>query len=260
MRPDRPPLTRDDLVKAMADEEIEILFQPQVALASGRVVAAEALARWQHGKFGELSAETLFAVASRTDCLAALSAHVQQRAIAAAAAWPEPLSELSLSVNIIAADTVRPDFADRFLGMVEASGFDRHRLALEVTETELIENLDVAAQLLERLRGQGIRVALDDFGTGYSSLLYLKALPLDALKVDKRLTEDITGSERDRIVVRGVIGMARALGLDVIAEGVETDEQRDLLNSEGCTLYQGYLCSPPVAADTLAALVSRQAR
>lgn len=250
-----PPLTRDDLVKAMADEEVEILFQPQVETQTGLIVGAEALARWHHPKAGELGAETLFQLATRTDCLAELSEHVQRRAVAAAASWPSVLRHLRLSVNIIAADTVRPDFEESFLSMVRGSGFDPTRLTLEVTETELIENLEAAAGLLERLREKGVSIALDDFGTGYSSLLYLKALPLDALKIDKRLTEDISGSGRDRIVVRSVIGMARALGLQVIAEGVETEEQRALLVREGCDLYQGYLCSPPVESEELAGLV-----
>lgn len=250
-----PPLTRADLVKAMADKEVEILFQPQVEAQSGLIVGAEALARWHHPEEGELGADTLFQLATRTNCLAELSEHVQRRAVAAAATWPSALCNLRLSVNIIAADTMRPDFAESFLSMVRESGFDPNRLTIEVTETELIENLDAAAGLLARLREEGVSVALDDFGTGYSSLLYLKALPLDALKIDKRLTEDISGSGRDRIVVRSVIGMARALGLQVIAEGVETEEQRMLLVHEGCDLYQGYLCSPPVESAELAGLI-----
>ena len=109
--------------------------------------------------------------------------------------------------------------------------------------------------MLAELRGGGLRVAIDDFGTGYSSLAYLKALPLDYLKIDKRLCQDIAGSTRDRIVVRSVIDMARSLGLDVVAEGVETEEQLSLLAQEGCTLYQGFLCSPPVETEALVALM-----
>ena len=116
--------------------------------------------------------------------------------------------------------------------------------------------MSAAAGLLAELRGGGLRVAIDDFGTGYSSLAYLKALPLDYLKIDKRLCQDIAGSPRDRIVVRSVIDMARSLGLDVIAEGVETEAQLSLLAEEGCTLYQGFLCAPPLSSAELAALVA----
>jgi diguanylate cyclase (GGDEF)-like protein len=235
-----------DLRRALDQDEIEILFQPQVSIASRRIVGVEALARWRHPEFGELGATTLFNVAERSDYLTQLSDHVQRKAVTAAAAWPAALAGLRLSVNITAADIVRPGFAGQFLRLVDESGFDRSRLTVEVTESGLIEDLAAAGTLLAGLRQGGLRVAIDDFGTGYSSLAYLKALPLDYLKIDKRLCEDITGSVRDQVVVRSVIDMARSLGLEVVAEGVETDEQLALLAREGCTLYQGFLCSQPV--------------
>jgi diguanylate cyclase (GGDEF)-like protein len=244
-----------DLRRALDQDEIEILFQPQVSVTSGRIVGAEALARWRHPTFGELGATTLFAVAERSDYLTQLSDHVQRKAISLAASWPAVLERLRLSVNITAADIVRPGFASQFIELVRQSDFDPRRLTVEVTEGGLIEDLNAAAYLLARLREGGLRVAIDDFGTGYSSLAYLKALPLDYLKIDKRLCEDITGSPRDRIVVRSVIDMARSLGLSVIAEGVETQEQLDLLAQEGCNLYQGFLCSRPIEATALAALM-----
>jgi diguanylate cyclase (GGDEF)-like protein len=245
-----------DLRRALDQDEIEILFQPQVAAASGRIVGAEALARWRHPEYGELGAVTLFNVAERSDYLVQLSDHVQRKAVLAAAAWPEALAGLRLAINITAADIVRPGFAAQLVAMVGESGFDPARLTVEVTESGLIEDLAAAGRLLAGLREGGLRVAIDDFGTGYSSLAYLKALPLDYLKIDKRLCEDITGSPRDQVVVRSVIDMARSLGLEVIAEGVETEEQLTLLAREGCTLYQGFLCSPPVDALALAELVS----
>ncbi|MEA3062936.1 MAG: hypothetical protein QOJ94_2717 [Sphingomonadales bacterium] len=245
-----------DLRRALDKDEIEILFQPQVAVASRRIVGAEALARWRHPEYGELGAATLFGVAERSDYLAQLSDHVQRKAVTAAAAWPASLSHLRLSVNITAADIVRPGFAAQFLALVAESGFAPGRLTVEVTESGLIEDLAAAAALLASLRQGGLRVAIDDFGTGYSSLAYLKALPLDYLKIDKRLVEDIAGSARDQVVVRSVIDMARSLGLEVIGEGVESEDQLTLLAREGCTLYQGFLCSPPVDAEALAALVA----
>jgi diguanylate cyclase (GGDEF)-like protein len=244
-----------DLRRALDQDEIEIRFQPQVSVTGGRIVGVEALARWNHPEYGELGATTLFGVAEGSDYLVQLSDHVQRKAIGAAAAWSGPLDALRLSVNITAADMLRPGFAASFLGLVAASGFDPARLTVEVTESGLIEDLAGAAALLAELRGGGLRVAIDDFGTGYSSLAYLKALPLDYLKIDKRLCQDIAGSTRDRIVVRSVIDMARSLGLDVVAEGVETEAQLSLLAEEGCTLYQGYLCSPPVTGEALARLV-----
>ena len=245
-----------ELRQAMAAGEIEILFQPQVRIADGSIAGVEALARWRHPELGELGAEALFGAARRAGLVAPLSALVQQRALEAAAGWPEALGELRLSINVTAADLARKDFTGKMLARINASGFPRSRLTVEVTEEGLIEDLGAAASALIELRRGGCRVAVDDFGTGYSSLAYLKALPLDYLKLDRRLSQDIAGSPRDRVVVRGVIDMARSLGLGVVAEGVETEEQLALLAAEGCTLYQGFLCSEPVGAKELARLIS----
>ena len=245
-----------DLRNALDRDEIELLFQPQVAVPSGKIIGVEALARWRHPVHGELGAVTLFAVAEQSDYLLALSAHVQKRAAEQAAAWPTSLCDLRLSINVTAADIAKSGFADGFLAMIDASGFPRNRLTVELTESGLVDDLGVAAELLADLRAGGCRVAIDDFGTGYSSLAYLKALPLDYLKIDKKLAQDIAGTPRDRIVVRGVIDMARSLGLAVIAEGVETEEQLALLAREGCNYYQGFLCAEPLDVAGLAALVS----
>jgi diguanylate cyclase (GGDEF)-like protein len=245
-----------DLRVALDRDEIDILFQPQIAVTGGGLVGVEALARWQHPRFGELGAETLFAAAARSDYLLPLSAHVQRKAVRLAAAWPDALSHLRLAVNVTAADIASQGFGDWFLEMVDASGFPRGRLTVEITESGLIEDLGAAAALLAMLRAGGLRVAIDDFGTGYSSLAYLKALPLDYLKIDKRLAQDIAGTARDRIVVRGVIDMARSLGLSVIAEGVETAEQLTLLAREGCNYYQGFLFAPPVDVTELVRLTT----
>ena len=254
-----PPTFAAGLRKALAADQIEILFQPQVEIDSGRIVGVQALARWRQPDLGELGAETLFGLASRAGMLRELSEHVQRRAICIAASWPEELDSLGLSVNITASDAVRPDFGASLSTIMEDCGFAARRLTVEVTETEMIENLEEASRVLAELRESGIRVALDDFGTGYSSLLYLKALPLDTIKIDKRLTEDLAGSPRDRVVVSGTLAMAKALGLTAVAEGVETEEQLRLLEAEGCDLYQGYLVSPPVSTDEISALVTAMA-
>ncbi|MBB4097318.1 putative bifunctional diguanylate cyclase/phosphodiesterase [Sphingomonas kyeonggiensis] len=254
-----PPIDSlvDNLHRALERGEIGVLFQPQVSIATGQIVGVEALARWNHPEFGELGADTLFAAAERAGLDATLSDHVQRRALAAAANWPMSLSKLRLSINVTAADVARSGFVDALLGRIDASGFPRNRLTVELTESGIMSDLGEAARVLTLLRAAGCRVAIDDFGTGYSSLAYLKALPLDYLKIDKKLSQDITGSHRDRVVVRGVIDMARSLGLAVVAEGVETAEQLDLLAKEGCQYFQGFLCAGPVDVPALAQLVSR---
>ena len=246
-----------DLRHALANDEIDILFQPQVSVTTGRIVGVEALARWEHPVMGALGAERLFAAAERAGLTIGLSDHIQRLVLTRAGLWSPVLSRLRLALNLTASDIARPGFADIFLDRVDSSGFPRARLTVEITESGLINDLSVAADLLAQLRGAGCRVAIDDFGTGYSSLAYLKALPLDYLKIDKKLAQDITGSTRDRIVVRGVIDMARSLGLSVIAEGVETPEQLDLLAKEGCQIYQGFLCAEPLTEEALTALVGQ---
>lgn len=245
-----------DIRQAIAEDEVELLFQPQVAIAARRIIGVEALARWRHPQLGELSAETLLAAADRAGLGTALSDHIQKRALERGAAWPAALSRLRLSINLTAEDVARAGFAEQLLDRVDASGFPRERLTVEITESGLIEDLDAVAGLFATLRAAGCRVAIDDFGTGYSSLAYLKALPLDYLKLDKQLSQDIAGSPRDRVVVRGVIEMARSLGLGVVAEGVETPEQLALLAAEGCGTYQGFLCAPPIDVPALVALVT----
>jgi len=165
------------------------------------------------------------------------------------------LSGLRLSINVTAADIAQPQFMPDLLDMVDRSGFPRARLTVEITESGLIHDVDAAAALLRALRTEGLAVAIDDFGTGYSSLAYLKSLPLDYLKIDSGLAQDIAGTARDRIIVRGIIHMAKSLGLKVIAEGVETEEQLDLLAREGCDYYQGFLRSAGISSAELVALV-----
>ena len=244
-----------DLRLALDRGEIGVLFQPQVSIATDVITGVEALARWQHPELGEIGAETLFAAAEHAGLGGTLSDHVQALALGTAARWPANLAKLRLSINVTAGDVGRPGFADSLLGRIDASGFPRARLTIELTESGIMQDLGEAARLFAELRTAGCRVAIDDFGTGYSSLAYLKALPLDYLKIDKRLSQDITGSPRDRVVVRGVIDMARSLGLAVVAEGVETKDQLDLLAKEGCNYYQGFLRSGPIDGDTLARLV-----
>jgi EAL domain-containing protein (putative c-di-GMP-specific phosphodiesterase class I)/GGDEF domain-containing protein len=244
-----------DLHRAIDRNEIDILFQPQVTLAGGRIVGVEALARWEHPMHGVLGANTLFTAADRAGLGLALSEHIQRLALTRAAAWRGALARLRVAVNVTAADLARSDFAEHFLDLVQRSAIDPARVTAEVTESGFVTDLAVAAERLSQLRAAGLRIAIDDFGTGYSSLAYLKALPLDYLKIDRSLTQDITGGKRARVVVRGIIAIAAGLGLSTIAEGVEDVTERDLLATEGCDLYQGFLCAGPLDERALGLLV-----
>ncbi|MCU6452807.1 EAL domain-containing protein [Sphingomonas sp. A2-49] len=244
-----------DLHLAIERNEIDVLFQPQAPIDGRHVTGVEALARWRHGRLGPLGADALFAAADRADLGIALSDHIQQLVLARVAAWPRSLGGLRVSLNLTAGDLGRPGFAALFLDRVAASGVPFQRLTVEITETGAIRNLDAAAAVLARLREAGVRVALDDFGTGYSSLAYLTALPLDYLKLDKALALGVEGSARHRGVVRAVMTLARALGVAVIAEGIETEAQRAMLAAEGCTYYQGYWLAEPLDEAALLAFM-----
>lgn len=246
--PFNPAMEQVDIAlrSALAAREIVILLQPQFEVSSGRLVGAEALARLNHPQLGEISAGDLFASADRCDLREELSLLIQDKAINLAAAWPAALSDLRLAVNL-GAEELTEYYGAHLLELVAQAGFTPERLTLELTEESLIRDLERTAGQLELLRAKGMRIAVDDFGTGYSSLAYLKSLPLDYLKIDKGMTPDIVGTGKDRIIMRAIIAMAKALGMAIIAEGVEKAEELEMLQAEGCDYFQGFLRSPPLA-------------
>lgn len=240
-----------DLIGALDRSEISLLFQPQFTVADGRLIGAEALARWRHPELGLVGAETLFAIAERGDHISQLSHHIAERALAEAADWPD---DLRLSLNVTAEDFAVGDLAVAMRALVAASGFPAERLTLEITEQTLIADFEACAETLRDLAGMGIRVALDDFGTGFANFRTLRALPLDALKLDQSLVRDIAQDPRDRAILRAIVAMARALDLKVVAEGVEDAAQLAVLNEEGCAVFQGFLRSGPVDGAALVAM------
>ena len=244
-----------DLLGALHRDEITVLFQPQFNVATGALAGAEALARWEHPSFGRICAETLFAVADRGDHVAQLSRHIGRRALAMASAWPASLP-LKLSLNVTAEDFAVGDFAAALKAEIAASGFLPERLTIEITEQTLIADFEACAAALRELEGIGVKVALDDFGTGFSNFRALKALPLAALKLDRSLVVDIEHDPRDRAILSAMVAMARALGLKVIAEGVETEGQLAILRAEGCDVFQGFLRAGPMDAAEFASLVA----
>jgi diguanylate cyclase len=233
---------------AIESDQIAIMLQPQFDVASGHLVGAEALARWHHPDLGEIGAAKLFATADRCDMRDELSQLIQRKAISIAANWNGALADLRLAVNL-GAEELREGYSERMIALLQATGFDAGRLTLELTEESLIRDIEQAAAQLEKLRAVGIRIAVDDFGTGYSSLSYLKDLPLDYLKIDKGMTPDIVGTGKDLIVLRAIIAMSKALELKIIAEGVESETELELLQAEGCDYFQGFLRSPPLSAE-----------
>ena len=245
-----------DLLAALDRSEIEIAFQPQYDLVSDALIGAEALARWNHPRIGQIGASVLFAIAERADYVAHLSRHIAERALAAAHDWPAPLR---LSLNITPADLASPGFARDFVGLLHETGFAPGRLTLEITEQVLLGDLERSATTLGLLKQHGMRIALDDFGGGFCNFRYLKLLPIDTLKLDRSMIEGIEQDGRDLEVLRAIVALARALDFAVIAEGIETDNQRAIAAREGCGAYQGFLRSPPVTPQAFARIASGDA-
>ncbi|MBA4764367.1 MAG: EAL domain-containing protein [Erythrobacter sp.] len=233
-----------DLLAAIDQGEIEILFQPQYSLVDGRIIGAEALARWHHPIVGRIGAAALFQIAERADHVAHLSRHIVRRALEAATFWP---SDLRLSINITPVDLAADNFAIDFARLADRIGFPLSQITLEITEQVLLADLDRVSRVLHQLKVLDVRIALDDFGAGFCNFRYLKVLPIDCIKLDRSMVEGVLEDERDRAVFRAIMGMAKALELGVLVEGIETDRQRDFVAAEDCECYQGFLGSEPIA-------------
>lgn len=244
---------RDPLLEAaIAHEQVDVLFQPLIDPATGIIMGAEALARSAVAN----DAQLLFSRAAAGGLAERLSRLVQRKALRTAAAWEGPLKGLGLSINVLPADLARPNYELWLLDEVLSAGMDPRRVTAEITESALLTDQEAVAERLTRLREAGMKIAVDDFGTGYASLAYLISLPLDSIKIDRGLIADIVGGERDRIVVRAMIHLARELDLRVVVEGVETTGQLDLLAEWGCDLYQGFLGAGALTQDELARFVA----
>ncbi|MDY7098063.1 MAG: EAL domain-containing protein [Pseudomonadota bacterium] len=239
----RPAALETDLLRALDRNEIEVLFQPQFACGSGAVVGAEALARWKHPTLGEIGARDLFAIAERAALVAPLSRHVVAKALEKAAQWP---SDLSLSLNITPEELGDPRFSADFAALIGRSEIAPSRLMLEITEDLLLRNLSQAAAALSALRKLGFRTALDDFGAGFCNFRYLRELPLDALKLDRIMVDGVPGDPKAVAVLRAIMQLAKALELEVYAEGIESEIQRAAIKSEGCDYWQGFLRAEPM--------------
>lgn len=236
-----------ELRLAIDGNQIEVVLQPQFNILDGKIIGAEALARWNHPTLGKLGADTLFSVADRCDYRDIISQHIQNIALKTCANWPKIMSGLRLSINVTPQQMSDSGFTNNFTNAIQQTGFNPQQLTIELTEENLIENFELTSKSLLSLRDKGIKIAIDDFGTGYSSLAYISELPLDYLKLDKSLIRNITRSNKDLMVLRSIIALGRAIGVKIIAEGVETQDLLTLLGREKCDIYQGYFGSKPLS-------------
>jgi len=232
--------------QALVSGRFRLNYQPQVDLLSGQVVGSEALIRWRDPELGEVSPAQFIPVAEETGFIVAIGDWVLSQAMRQAALWHERGCAMPIAVNVSALQFQQAQFTDRVASMLAVSGLPAHLLELELTESILVRNAEEALVRLQTLARLGVKLAIDDFGTGYSSLAYLKRFPIDKLKIDRSFVRGLPDDDSDAAIVRAILQMARALGLKVIAEGVETEPQRAFLQAEGCAQFQGFLFSPAV--------------
>jgi len=247
------------LRRAITEKELRVYYQPQIDIASGEIVGAEALLRWQHPEDGMMLPSRYIAVAEETGLIGAIGDWVLQETCVQGKKWLDAgFPPITLAVNLSPQQFHHKDIAFTVSQALQESGFPPHLLELELTETILIKREQDAVEKMQLLRAQGIKLAIDDFGTGYSSLSYLKRFPLDVLKIDKSFVDDIPAKRDDMEIANTVIAIGHTLGFKVLAEGVETAEQLEFLKAQGCDLYQGFLMSPPLPADEFEKLLQKK--
>ena len=248
-----------ELRNALENQQFHLYYQIQTD-SSGRPFGAEALIRWIHPERGLVSPDQFIPLAEETGLILPIGQWVLSTACAQLKAWEQDTltRDLFLSVNVSARQFHQADFVAQVQAVVRRQAINPNLLKLEITESMLLENIEDTIAAMQALKIIGIRLSLDDFGTGYSSLQYLKRLPLDQLKIDQSFVRDITENVSDRAIVRTIIAMAQSLNLNVIAEGVETEEQRQLLLSGGCIHYQGYLFGKPMPIEQFETLVKQK--
>ena len=238
----------NELRRALERGELRVHYQPIVDLRSGRTVGVEALVRWEHRDRGLVPPGEFIPLAEETGLVVPLGRWVLEEACRALSVLPEALT---LSVNLSGRQLLQPEFGEQLAAMLSRCGLHPGRLRLELTESMLIGNGAAAIEALDKLRATGVRLCIDDFGTGYSSLSYLHELPIDSLKIDRSFIGAMVGDERKIKIVQTILMLGKGLGIEVVAEGVETAEQADVLRRLGCERAQGYFFSRPGALETL---------
>ena len=245
-----------DLRRAIEERQFQLYYQAQVD-QDGRVIGSEALLRWQHPSRGMVPPGEFIPTLEQTGLIVPVGRWVIETAGHQLARWAQQpnLSGLTLSVNVSAHQVRQSDFVNQIRDVVERYGIGPGRLKIELTESMLVRDIDEVISKMSQLKAHGVGFSLDDFGTGFSSLNYLKRMPLDQLKIDQSFVRDVLSDGHDAAIARTVITLGQSLGLNVIAEGVETEGQRDFLASNGCHAFQGYLYSRPLALGEFEAYV-----
>ncbi|MBP8203096.1 MAG: EAL domain-containing protein [Pseudomonas sp.] len=247
------------LRKAIQENQLEVFYQPKLCLADDRISGAEALVRWRHPERGLVPPNDFIGLAEETGLIGAIGEFVLRQACQQACAWQrEGLAPLRISVNLSVHQLRQGNLLSLVQHVLAETGLQAHWLELELTESQLLDNVESVMSTLQQLRDLGVKLAIDDFGTGYSSLSYLKRFPADYVKIDQTFIRDLTPGSEDAAITRAIIIMVHSLELQVVAEGVETQAQMDFLKSQRCDEIQGYLISKPVPAEQFVQLLREQ--
>src|SRR5690554_51898 len=238
-----------DLAGAIENDQFQLVYQPQIDMRTGQVIGAEALLRWQHPSRGNIPPDVFIPIAEANDSIRDIGAWVINQACRQLHQWQQEGIDLHIAVNLSANQLRQRNIVDIIRKAIQDNQLQPHQLELEITETSFMENLSEAVETLRDLREFGVRCAVDDFGTGYSSLSYLKQLPIDKIKIDRQFILDLESGDNDTSIVSAIIQLGRSLKLGVIAQGVETEEQKNYLLANGCTEAQGYFYSKPLTTD-----------
>jgi diguanylate cyclase (GGDEF)-like protein len=241
-----------ELRRAIEGDELTLAFQPLIDLSSGKVSGFEALARWEHEEGGQIPPTDFIPVAEESGLIVQLGRWALESAACTLADWDREIgtpNTLGISVNLSAIQIARDDVAAAVSGALFASGIDGRRLTLELTESAIIQDPDRATKVLRALKRLDVRVAMDDFGTGYTSLAYLQRLPIDVLKIDRSFVSDMLGDADSTAIIRAILSLAAALGMETTAEGIDSEALAVALTRLGCTYGQGYFLSKPLDAD-----------
>jgi EAL domain-containing protein (putative c-di-GMP-specific phosphodiesterase class I) len=235
-------LIEHDLRGAIARDEMRLVYQPQQDIQSGAITGFEALLRWKHPTRGEITPAIFIPIAEDSGAILKIGDWVLRTACEQAAGWTQPLT---VAVNVSPVQLYNVDFVQNLHGVLLDTGLSPRRLELEITETALVRDFNLALATLRRVKALGVRIAMDDFGTGYSSLSNLRAFPFDKIKIDRSFIKSVDNNEQAATIVRAVLGIGRGLGLPVLAEGVETPAELRFLREELCDEIQGYLLGRP---------------
>jgi EAL domain-containing protein (putative c-di-GMP-specific phosphodiesterase class I) len=248
-----------NLRKSLERNELKLVYQPKVDISRNVITGVEALLRWEHPTMGNISPVDFIPIAEDSGLIVPIGEWTIRSAFKQLAAWHAAgHKELTIAINLSSSQMSRFGLVDSVRGALDDSRLDPGMTELEITENIVMHNIDSTISMLEILKGMGISIAMDDFGTGYSSLSYLRRLPIDIVKIDQSFVRELPDSKEDVSIAQAIIAMAKSLGLELVAEGVENIKQLNFFRQQDVTVMQGYLFSKPVTADELLAMLDSE--